>query len=100
MKLKAFRYFAECIHLAAQPEQMNWNDGADLLSGFCFPCATRIDFGILLYVFPNRGWTNVVRFGVNIGEQRSRADARDASGGRKKCVGCRDNGIAPANSKR
>ena len=73
---------------------MNWDDGADFLSAFCSRCAIRIYLTILLQAFPNRGWANVVRFGIDVGEKRSGADARDSASGGEKCVRRRDNGIA------
>src|SRR5215475_1481729 len=88
------------IHLATQAKQMNRNHCADLFSILGFPCAIRIRLAIFLEALLNHGWPNVVSFWIDVGKKWPRPDARDAPGGREKCVWCRDNGIATFDSKR
>src|SRR5437870_12075544 len=100
MKLDAFRNFTKLVHLATRAKQVSGNSSPDFLSGFYSPRAIRTQFTILLQPLLNRRWTDVVGSGINVGENWSRADARDASGSRKKSVGRRHNGIAAADAQR
>src|SRR5438874_11312736 len=99
MKLEAVRNLTKPYHRATRSKQVSVKNSPDCRSRFYSPRAIRAQFTILLQPLLNRRWTDVVGSGINVGENWSRAGARDASGSRKKSVGRRHNGIAPADAQ-
>src|SRR5205814_2533946 len=88
------------VHLAAQTEQVDGDNRPDSFSTSGFQFAARIGLAVFLNVFLNRGWGDVVRFRIDIHEERLGSGARDAASGCEECVRRGDDGVAASDAER